>query len=215
MIGLESDRSQPLRLLCLGAHCDDIEIGAGGTILRLLAERPGTVVRWVVFTGTPQRQAEAGTGARLFLAEAGSTEIELHGMRDGFLPQQWGAVKEEIERVAAFFSPTLILTHTLEDRHQDHRLVAELTWNTFRDHLIWEYEVPKYEADFGTPNLFVPLPRDLADAKVAHLQSAFSSQRDRAWFDPETFHGLMRLRAVACNAPSGRAEAFVCRKMVV
>ncbi|MGE5503576.1 MAG: PIG-L deacetylase family protein [Actinomycetota bacterium] len=215
MIGLGLDRSAPLRLLCLGAHCDDIEIGAGGTVLRLLAEMPGAQVRWVVFTGQPRRQAEARAAARLFLAGAGAAEVELHGLRDGFLPQQWGAVKEEIERIASSFAPTLVLTHALEDRHQDHRLVAELTWNTFRDHMVWEYEIPKYEADFGQPNLFVPLPRELAERKVAYLWEAFASQRDRAWFDAETFHGLMRLRAMACNAPSGRAEAFTCRKVVV
>ncbi|MCR6631821.1 MAG: PIG-L family deacetylase [Magnetospirillum sp.] len=208
-------KGQKLRLLCLGAHCDDIEIGCGATVLRLLDAHPGAHVRWVVFTGSAVRQAEARTAAARFLAAAGEAQVELLSHRESFLPQAWGAVKESFERLKAEFSPTLVLTHTLTDHHQDHRVVSELTWNTFRDHLVLEYEIPKYEGDIGNPNLFVPLGHGQAEAKVAALMECFPSQRGRHWFDPATFLGLMRLRGLGCNAGSGYAEAFTARKMVV
>lgn len=206
---------QGFRILCLGAHCDDIEIGCGGTVLRLLEAMPDAEVHWVVFTGSPQRQAEARASAAAFLERAGAAEIELHSYRESFLPQQWGAIKEEFERMKAL-RPALVLTHWTHDAHQDHRLIAELTWNTFRDQLIWEYEIPKYEGDLGEPNLFVPLPKSAAERKVAWLVRHFpSQQKARGWFDEDTFFGLMRLRGVGCNAASGYAEAFHCRKVVV
>jgi LmbE family N-acetylglucosaminyl deacetylase len=208
-------RALPPRLLCLGAHCDDIEIGCGATILRLLDSWPGAQVRWVVFTGSPARQDEARAAAHIFLAKAGDARVELLSHRESFLPQAWGAVKEEFERIKTDFSPSLILTHARDDFHQDHRVVSELTWNTFRDHLVLEYEIPKYEGDLGNPNLFVPVDRSHAEAKVATLMSCFETQRKRNWFDPTTFLGLMRLRGVGCNAPSGYAEAFTGRKMVI
>ena len=206
---------QPPRLLCLGAHCDDIEIGCGATILRLLESWPGASVRWVVFSGSALRQQEARAAAESLLAKAGERQIEMLSHRESYLPQCWAAVKEDFERIKAEFQPTLILTHTREDHHQDHRVVSELTWNTFRDHLVWEYEIPKYEGDLGNPNLFVPITRSQAEAKVAVLMRCFESQQKRSWFDPTTFLGLMRLRGVGCNAPSGYAEAFTVRKMVV
>lgn len=214
-LGLTLAGGQTLRLLCLGAHCDDIEIGCGGTVLRLLEAFPGASVRWVVFTGSPQRRAEAQASAQALLAMAGDARIELRSFRESFLPQAWGAVKEEFERIKAEFEPTLVLTHAGNDHHQDHRVVAELTWNTFRDHLVLEYEIPKYEGDIGNPNLFVPVTAAQAEAKVTTLMKCFASQRRRAWFDPATFLGLMRLRGVGCNAPSGYAEAFTVRKMVL
>jgi LmbE family N-acetylglucosaminyl deacetylase len=214
MLPLLFDRTRPLRILCLGAHCDDIEIGCGASLLRLLDAFPDTEVRWAVFTGSAQRQAEARRSAGLMLAGAARADVDLHTYRESYLPQQWGAVKEEFERLKAMFSPSLVLTHWQQDHHQDHRLIAELTWNTFRDHLVLEYEIPKYEGDLGNPNLFMPVPREAAERKVAALMQCFPSQAGRAWFDEATFLGLMRLRGVGCNAPSGYAEAFHCRKMV-
>lgn len=214
-LGLEPKAGQPLRLLCLGAHCDDIEIGCGATVLTLLERHPGTRVRWVVFTGSNLRQAEARAAAEAFLAQAGESRVELHAFRESFLPQAWGAVKEEFERLKADFAPSLILTHALADHHQDHRVVAELTWNTFRDHLVLEYEIPKYEGDIGNPNLFVPVGRAQAETKVGILDRCFASQKSRTWFDPATFLGLMRLRGIGCNAQSGYAEAYTARKLVL
>lgn len=215
MLPLHLAPAAPFRLLCLGAHCDDIEIGCGGTVLRLLEAIPGAMVRWVVFTGSAPRHAEARRGAEAMLTQAGQCRIELLSHRESFLPQAWGSVKEEFERIKLDFDPSLVLCHAREDVHQDHRLIAELAWNTFRDHLIWEYEIPKYESDMGHPNLFVPLSRAQAEAKVAVLTGCFESQRRRSWFDEETFRGLMRLRGIGCNAASGYAEAFTVRKMVV
>jgi LmbE family N-acetylglucosaminyl deacetylase len=212
-LGLDLKPGQPLRLLCLGAHCDDIEIGCGATVLRLLERHPRTLVRWVVFTGSTPRQAEARSAADRLLAAAGEARVDLLSHRESFLPQAWGAVKEAFERIKADFAPTLILTHAVADHHQDHRVVAELTWNTFRNHLILEYEIPKYEGDIGNPNLFVPVERGDAEAKVATLMECFASQHGRHWFDPATFLGLMR--RMGCNAPSGYAEAFTVRKMVL
>lgn len=214
-LGLTLAPGQPLRLLCLGAHCDDIEIGCGATVLGLLDRHPGALVRWVVFTGSAQRHAEAKAAAAIFLAKAAEARIELKSYRESYLPQAWGAVKEEFERLRTEFDPTLILTHALSDHHQDHRVVAELTWNTFRDHLVLEYEIPKYEGDIGNPNLFVPVTRAQANAKVATLMECFASQHRRPWFEPATFLGLMRLRGVGCNAASSHAEAFTVRKMVI
>ncbi|MBI2236028.1 MAG: PIG-L family deacetylase [Magnetospirillum sp.] len=213
MTPLQLPPARPFRLLCLGAHCDDIEIGCGATVLRLLAELGAVQVRWVVFTGSAVRQAEAKASADAFLAGAERAEVHLHGFRESFLPQQWGAVKEEFEHIKAGFAPSLILVHSRDDDHQDHRLLAELAWNTFRDHLIWEYEIPKYEGDFPAPNLFVPVSEDDAGRKVELITRLFASQRGRTWFDAETFRGLMRLRGVGCNAPW--AEAFTCRKAVI
>lgn len=215
MLPLHLDQSRPFRLLCLGAHCDDIEIGCGGTVLRLLETLPRVAVRWVVFTGSAPRHAEARRAAEAMLAKAGECRIELLSHRESFLPQAWGAVKEEFERIKLDFDPSLVLCHARDDVHQDHRLIAELAWNTFRDHSIWEYEIPKYEGDIGNPNLFVPLTRAQAEAKLGVLMGCFESQRRRAWFDEATFLGLMRLRGVGCNAPSGFAEAFTARKLVV
>lgn len=205
----------PLRLLCLGAHCDDIEIGAGGTILRLLAEHPGSQVDWVVLSSNPEREKEARAAAADFLAGAGSARVRVEAFRESFFPYQGAAIKDFFEEVKATVSPDLVLTHHRRDEHQDHRLVAELTWNTFRNHLIAEYEIPKYEGDLGHPNLFVPLSSLLAARKVELIVRHFPSQAGRSWFRPETFQAVMSLRGVESNAPDGLAEAFHCRKIVV
>src|ERR1700730_5345601 len=205
----------PLRVLCLGAHADDLEIGCGGTLMRLSGEQPSMAVRWIVFSSPNERKREAAAGAKLFLAECPDVETSLLDFRDGFFPAQFAEIKEAFERLKAGFRPSLVLTHFRGDMHQDHRLVSELTWNTFRDHLIWEYEIPKYDGDLGNPNLFVPLSQEVVQRKVEGLMETFHTQRSRSWFAPETFRGLMRLRGVACNAPSGFAEAFYCPKAVV
>ncbi len=208
---------EPLRLLCLGAHPDDIEIGCGGLLLRLFGEAHGIEVRWIVFSGTEERRAEAEASARRFLGALGGGTATVHvlGFRDGFFPSEIAGIKETFEALKRDYRPTLILTHCRDDLHQDHRTVAELTFNTFRDHLIWEYEIPKYDGDFGNPNLYVPLALSLCRAKTTAILDNFPSQRTRAWFTAETFMALMRLRGIGCNSPSGYAEAFYCRKAVV
>jgi LmbE family N-acetylglucosaminyl deacetylase len=205
----------PLKVLCLGAHSDDVEIGCGGTILRLLAERPGSTVHWVVFSGMGPREEEARQSACAFLAGAAETQIVVHQFRDGFFPGQWAAIKDGFEVIKESFQPDLVLTHHRGDRHQDHQAVAELTWNTFRDHLILEYEIPKYEGDLGRPNLFVPLTQATAQRKIRQILQHFGSQRARAWFRAETFESVLRLRGMECNAPSGLAEAYHVAKIVV
>lgn len=202
------------RVLCLGAHCDDIEIGCGGTILRLTQERPGLEVLWVVFSSTAVRAQEAKRAAELFLAGAAVWEVVIRDYRDGFLPYLGSEVKQYVETLKSF-QPDVILTHTLEDRHQDHRVIGELTWNTFRDHLILEYEVVKYDGDFGRPNVYVPLTEDLARRKAQSIVDVFGSQERRDWFRADTFLSVARLRGIECRSESGYAEAFVARKLVL
>lgn len=208
---------QPLRLLCLGAHPDDIEIGCGGTVLRLLAERQDTLVRWTVFSGNRERRCEAEASACDFLGgiPRANRQIEIHAFRDGYFPAQIAAIKDEFEALHRGFEPDLVLTHARTDLHQDHRTIAELTHNTFRNHLVLEYEIPKYDGDLGNPNLFVPLPAPLCARKCAALLDHFASQAMRQWFTADTFMAMLRLRGIGCNAPSGLAEAFHCRKAVL
>jgi LmbE family N-acetylglucosaminyl deacetylase len=205
----------PLRILCLGAHCDDIEIGCGGTVLRLLAERPGSMVHWVAFASNPTREGEAQTGAAGFLEQAGNRQVVIHKFRDGYLPFQGAEVKDAFEAAKADFRPDVILTHHRHDRHQDHRMVAELAWNTYRDHLILEYEIPKYEGDLSTPNLYFPLPEAVVRRKIDVLMRSYPSQAGKRWFRPETFEAVLRLRGIECNAPEGFAEAFHAPKVVM
>jgi len=213
VIGLDIGTGR--HLLALGAHADDIEIGAGGTVLRLAAEGRLASVTWVVFSGTPERAAEARASAALFLAGVEQRRVEVAGFTDGFLPWAGDQVKRLFERLKGEVRPDLVLTHRRADAHQDHRLLAELTWNTWRDHLVLEYEIPKYEGDLTPPNLYVPLAAGEVERKLDLLLSAFPSQRGRAWFAPDTFRSLLRLRGVECNAPSGYAEGFHLRKAVV
>jgi LmbE family N-acetylglucosaminyl deacetylase len=205
----------PPRVLAIGAHADDIEIGCGATILRLVAENPGVSVDWLVLSGHGERASEAADSAAAFLAGAGATNITVEGFRDGFFPYLGEAVKERFEQLKSEVAPDLLLTHRLEDRHQDHRLVAELTWNTFRDHLILEYEIPKYEGDLGHPNLYVHLTQEQGEHKVELLRKCFPSQAGRSWFSDDTFWATLRLRGIECNAPGRYAEAFQARKLVL
>ncbi len=202
----------PLSILCLGAHSDDLEIGCGGTLLRLLAEQEA-VVRWVVLGCSGRRSGEARQSAESLLAAAREKRVEICGFRDGFFPYVGGEIKEAFEKLKGHVSPDLIFTHTRNDLHQDHRLVNELTWNTFRDHLILEYEVPKYDGDLGSPNLFVGLDDAVVEKKVRHLMEFFATQREKRWFDEETFRGLLRLRGV--EAGVRYAEAFYSRKILL
>jgi LmbE family N-acetylglucosaminyl deacetylase len=205
----------PLRILCLGAHCDDIEIGCGGTVLRLLDERPGSTVHWVALSSNPEREREARASAAGFLAGAGKSDVVIKAFRDGYLPFHGVEVKDFFEALKKDAQPDLILTHHRHDRHQDHRMLAELTWNTWRNHLIAEYEIPKYEGDLGHPNLFVPLPEGTARRKIDLILRSFPSQAGRGWFRAETFEAVLRLRGIECNAPEGFAEAFHVPKLVI
>ena len=212
MLRLVPERAK-LSILCLGAHSDDIEIGAGGTLLTLLERHPGSRVRWVVFAATGARAEEAQASARSFLAEAGESRVDVHDMRDGFFPASFATIKELFEALKDDENPDLIVTHARADQHQDHRTLAELTWNTFRDHMVLGYEIPKYDPDLGNPELFVPLAAEIAERKVAMLMAHFTTQRQRRWFVPETFMGLMRLRGLQAAAPSGLAEGFYAPKL--
>lgn len=213
MIPLEFKKlPEPLSVLCLGAHSDDLEIGCGGTILRLLTERD-VVVRWVVFGCCGERATEARCSAESFLAGARKCQIDLHGFRDAFFPYVGGEIKDVFEGLKREVSPDVVFTHTRHDLHQDHRIVNQLTWNTFRDHLILEYEIPKYDGDLGSPNLFVDLDTGTAERKIQHLLRFFETQRDKRWFDEETFRGLLRLRGL--EAGTRYAEGFYSRKCVL
>lgn len=203
----------PLRVLALGAHCDDIEIGCGGTILRL-AERPDVEVLWVVFCSNERRAAEARASAAAFLQGVQKSRVIVRDHRDGFLPYSGAVVKDEFEALKREYSPDLVLTHNREDRHQDHRLVSELTWNTWRDHLILEYEIPKYDGDFGTPSFFSTLPKAVLERKIALVMEHFGSQAGKHWFEGDLLRSVARIRGMECVAPEGAAEAFYCRKAV-
>jgi LmbE family N-acetylglucosaminyl deacetylase len=216
MIQLNFDRGarKGLQVLCLGSHSDDIEIGCGGTILRLAEEYPDSTFHWVVFSANGVRADEARCAATRF---AGSRLAgpSLHSFQDGFLPFVGSEVKAVFEKLKSEIAPDLIFTHNRRDAHQDHRLVSELTWNTFRNHLILEYEIPKYDGDLGQPGFFVPLDSEVCQKKVSHILEAFKSQHNKRWFEEQTFLSLMRLRGMECNAASGYAEAFYCRKLVL
>jgi LmbE family N-acetylglucosaminyl deacetylase len=212
-LNLRPRESRALTVLCLGAHSDDLEIGCGGTILELGERYPGTSFHWVVFSAIGVRHAEAQNAAALF-AGRGLQGPFLKTFRDGFMPYDGAEIKAAFEELKPV-NPDVIFTHTRDDAHQDHRLLSELTWNTFRDHLILEYEIPKYDGDMGRPNVFVPLTPETCQAKVRNLMEVFPSQRAKRWFEESTFLSLMRLRGMECNAASGYAEAFYCRKLVL
>jgi LmbE family N-acetylglucosaminyl deacetylase len=216
MLNLEIPQNQdaPVKILCLGAHSDDIEIGCGGTMLRLLSSGLPAEVCWVVFSANEKRALEARNSAEQFLQKAKQKKIIVNDFRDGFFPFDGAKIKDFFESLKKV-SPGLIFTHNRHDAHQDHRLIADLTLNTFRDHMILEYEIPKYDGDMGQPNMFVPLDADIYQAKVNNIIEAFHTQRGKRWFEKETFLSLMRLRGMECNAESGYAEAFYSRKLVL
>lgn len=209
---LGGDRTRALDLLCVGAHSDDIEIGAGGTILRLLAERPGSRVHWVVLSATEERRREAEASASSFLADAGTSTVAVEEFRESYFPYL-APLKDYFNEVRAIIDPDLVLCPHRHDEHQDHRTVAELVWQTFRNHLVAEYEIPKYEGDLGRPNVFVPLSAGIVERKIGLLQQHFGSQHGKFWFRPETFSGIMAVRGVEAGVEW--AEAFHVRKLVI
>jgi LmbE family N-acetylglucosaminyl deacetylase len=202
-----------LNVLAFGSHADDIEIGCGATLLALTRGGTKIDVTWVVLGAQAARAEEARASASAFLESANSTNVEVHGFRDGFFPYLGGQIKDLFEKLKGSLEPHIILTHARHDLHQDHRLVCELTWNTWRDHLILEYEIPKYDGDLGTPNVFVPVAEELAREKARLILRYFGSQRPKHWFDEELFLGLMRVRGMEGRSASGYAEAFTCRKL--
>ncbi len=214
-LGLGAKKNGPLQILCLGCHSDDIEIGCGGTVLRLASQYPDCEFHWVVFSALGPRRVEAERAAKLFVSPTRLKNPLLKEFPDGFMPYVGAEVKSAFEELKKTITPDLIFTHNRRDAHQDHRLIAELTWNTFRDHLILEYEIPKYDGDMGQPSVFVPLEIELCQKKVSNIMEAFVSQHIKRWFQPEMFLALMRLRGMECNAPSGYAEAFYCRKLTL
>jgi LmbE family N-acetylglucosaminyl deacetylase len=204
---------RPLRrVLAVGCHADDLEIGCGATLLGLARTTPGLQVTWVVLAASDGRAQEALASARVFLAAVDEPDIRILRFRESFFPHDGAAIKESFEDLKAV-QPDLVLTHARHDLHQDHRLASELTWNTFRDHTILEYEIPKYDGDLGTPNVFVPISAELAEEKIRLILEHFPSQAERHWFDAELFRSLMRLRGMECAAQY--AEAFTGRKLVV
>jgi len=214
MQALSFSRGQRVQFLCIGAHADDIEIGCGGALLELTG-RCKAHVTWLVLSGSARRHAEARKSAARFLRRAAARDVRTESFRDGFFPSEHESIKSCFEAVARRVSPDIIFTHARDDLHQDHRVASELTWNTFRNHLIFEYEIPKYDGDMGRPNAYVPLSRGAMRRKIAALMSVYGSQANKHWFTPETFEGLARLRGIECRSPSGYAEAFHARKIVL
>lgn len=217
MIALKLDggTNNALQILALGCHSDDIEIGCGGAILRLGVEHPDCVFHWVVFSAIGVRAAEARHAAAQFVDPLRLKGPVLKTFPDGFMPFVGADIKPVFEELKRAVSPDLIFTHNRRDAHQDHRLISELTWNTFRNHLILEYEIPKYDGDMGQPSVFLPMSLEMCEKKVRLIMDTFRSQCDKRWFQRETFLSLMRLRGMECNSPSGYAEAFYGRKLVL
>lgn len=207
-------KDRPPRLLFLGAHSDDIEIGCGGSVLRLMADHPRAAVCWVVFGASPERATEARASAADFLAGADRPDVRTLDFPDAFFPSRTPDIKRQFEALKGF-EPDIIFTHCAHDLHQDHRLICELTWNTFRSHLILEYEVPKYDGDLRSPAVFIALSPEHCRRKIALLQKHFATQRAKHWFDEQLFMGLMRIRGMESRSPSGFAEGFYARKVLI
>lgn len=211
---LRLDPTRLRRVVCLGAHCDDIEIGAGGSLSHWSEQNPATQFDWIIFSGDDEREAESREAARRIHGPAKhSVRVLRHRM--SYFPAEYAAVKDSMESLRSGPEPDLVLTHRLEDRHQDHRVIAELTWNTFRRHTILEYEIPKYEGDLGHPNLFQPLTATQADAKVGVLMECFPSQLQRSWFTANLFRAHLALRGIECGSASGYAEGLYARKLTL
>ncbi len=200
------------KVLCLGAHSDDIEIGCGGTILRLIQSTPDIEFLWFIASAEMTRRLEAQESAGEFLQKAKSGEIRFGGFRESYFPDQWRSIKEAVEALKNRFEPDLIFTHYRDDRHQDHKTISDVTWNTFRNHLVLEYEIPKYDGDLGRPNVFVPLDPEVCTAKIRAILRHFGSQSSKNWFTESTFQSIARIRGIECA--SNYAEAFFCRKMI-
>jgi LmbE family N-acetylglucosaminyl deacetylase len=214
-LSLLVNKKAPLRSLFLGAHSDDIELGCGGTVLSLLDQGHELDAYWVVFSSSPDRRLEAEKSSEAFLKGAYRKETIIKDFKDGFFPYIGGEIKSAFEELKQQINPDIIFTHYRHDLHQDHRLISELTWNTFRDHLILEYEIIKYDGDFGNPNVFVQLSRDICAKKNRIIIDNFKSQRSHRWFSEDTFLSLQRLRGLESNAPEKLAEAFYGRKILM
>lgn len=213
-IDLQLPRGRPPVILFIGAHSDDIEIGCGGTVQEMLRRFPRAEVHWAVLSSEDGRDREAHASARALLGRAYQPErVYVKDFRGSYFPAEFAGIKDWIETLKPI-RPDIVFSHCREELHQDHRVVGELTWNTFRNHVVLEYEIPKFDGGLGSPSVFIPLTRAMVRRKVAHLMKMFPSQRARSWFTPETFEGLMRLRGIECNAPEGYAEAFYSRKLV-
>ena len=202
------------RILCLGAHSDDIEIGAGGTLLKLAERAYDLEIWWVVFSAPGLRAEEARRSADEFLSGVPNQHVRIGSFRESYFPSEWPSIKDWFEEIKAKFDPEVVFTHYHDDRHQDHRVLSDLAWNTFRSHLILEYEIPKYDGDLGRPNLFIPLSEELSGRKAELLMKHFQTQTGKHWFTRDTFKAMHRIRGIECASKTGRAEAFYCRKLV-
>lgn len=211
-VKFHTSKDQVLKILCLGAHADDIEIGCGGTVIRLLSEYPSAEVHWVVFSGDGIREDEAVASANRFLANANHKEIIVEHFQDGFFPYIGEEIKKYFENIKTIISPDVIFTHYNKDLHQDHRLISELTWNTYRNHLIFEYEILKYDGDFGSPNCFFHLSEEICELKTHYIIDSFESQRNKQWFTQDAFLSVLRIRGVESNSYDKYAEGFYCKK---
>lgn len=211
-INIKENDTGSLKVLCLGAHCDDIEIGCGGAILEITKKIKDVSVYWHVFSSNEQRKAEAQASAEQFLVDAKSKKVKISSFRDGFLPDHWKEIKEVFESIKKEINPDIVFTHYRNDLHQDHRVISELTWNTFRNHLILEYEILKFDGDIGNPNIYVPVSDDSTSAKISIILSNFKTQASKHWFTDETFRSFMRVRGVEASEETVYAEAFYSRK---
>jgi LmbE family N-acetylglucosaminyl deacetylase len=212
---LSKDKNASIKILCLGAHSDDIEIGCGGTILRLLKEYNNIEVKWIVFSADAERTEEAVKSANLFLENTSNKDVVIKQFRESFFPYIGSEIKDYFEEIKKEFIPDIIFTHYRHDLHQDHRLISELTWNTFRNHLIFEYEIIKYDGDLGSPNLFIQLNKEICSNKIDYILKCFITQGNRNWFTKDAFFSILRIRGVESNAPENYAEAYYCRKMIL
>ena len=203
------------RILCLGAHSDDIEIGVGGTLLKLAKQIADLEICWVVFSAPGSRAEEARRSADEFLSGLARKQVKIGSFRESYFPSEWPAIKDWFEKIRTEFDPEIVFTHYRDDRHQDHRVLSDLAWNTFRNHLILEYEILKYDADLGRPNIFVPLSEQLCTRKIELLLKHFKTQSSKHWFTGDTFEAMHRIRGIECASPTGRAEAFYCRKLIL
>ncbi len=210
-LGLEAQSAR--RILCVGAHCDDIEIGCGASVVALQNRAEQVIVDWVVLSGTVERRRETEAALQTLVRPANRGELLFGDFPDGRFPAAYGAIKDFCESLKSRPAPDLILCHERDDRHQDHRIVNEMVWNTFRDHMVLEYEIPKWDGGLGQPNVYIPVEAEAADAKVDALLASYPSQSGRDWFTRDTFMALLRLRGLECRSPSGYAEAFYGRKL--
>jgi LmbE family N-acetylglucosaminyl deacetylase len=215
MVSIKINKRSGIKILCLGAHCDDIEIGCGGTLMSLMKKYKGTEIHWVVFSSDSERGKEARMCANKFLKNAGRKNIEIKNFQNSYFPYIGREIKNCFEELKRNYSPDIIFTHYRKDLHQDHRTISELTWNTYRDHLVLEYEIPKFDGDFGAPNFYVPLETSTCQRKINRILTSFKTQTDKHWMDEELLRSVLRIRGMECVSPTKYAEAFYCRKALL